>query len=460
MNDTRVEKDSLGEVAVPKAALWGAQTQRAVNNFPISGRRLPFRFIQAVARIKRCAASVNVDLELLSEERGDAIRSVCEALINGEHRDQFPVDVFQTGSGTSTNMNVNEVVAHLCQTQGVDVHPNDHVNLGQSSNDTIPTAIHVSSAMAVNEQLMPAIELLITTLGSKAGEGKDLVKTGRTHLMDAMPVTVEQELRTWVLQLQAASQRLAAARDELHALPQGGTAVGTGINAHAEFAERFVDALSDETGHPFTAMPYPAVAQSAVDAPLALSSALRGLAVVLMKISNDLRWMNSGPIHGLAEIQLPATQPGSSIMPGKVNPVICESATMVAAQVIGLDQANTVAAQSGNFQLNVMLPLVAANLLDMVEWLANSCRNLADQAIAGLTYNREHLAEGVGRNPILVTALNPVIGYEKAAAIAKQAFASGRPVIDVAAEQTDLSVEQLTALLDPLKLTHPAASDS
>ena len=453
MSDTRLEKDSLGEIEVPAEALWGAQTQRAVDNFPISGRHLPDRFIQAVVRVKRCAANVNADLELLDDQRRRAIVAACDELLGGAHTDQFPVDVFQTGSGTSTNMNVNEVIARLCGDAGV--HPNDHVNLGQSSNDTIPTAMHLSSVMAVSEQLLPDLEHLIATLGLRAREGKDLVKTGRTHLMDAMPVTVEQELRTWVLQLQAASERLARARNELHALPQGGTAVGTGINAHAEFGDRFAAALADDTGEPFTALPYPSVAQSAVDAPLNLSAALRGLAVVLMKISNDLRWMNSGPIHGLSELQLPATQPGSSIMPGKVNPVICESATMVAAQVMGLDQANTVAAQSGNFQLNVMLPLVATNLLDMTCWLANSCRNLADQAIEGLTWNQDHLAEGVGRNPILVTALNPVIGYEKAAAIAKEAFASGRPVIEVALDHTDLDRERLEALLDPLKLTGP-----
>jgi fumarate hydratase class II len=453
MSDTRLEKDSLGEIEVPAEALWGAQTQRAVDNFPISGRHLPERFIQAVVRVKRCAANVNADLELLDQDRRRAIVAVCDELLGGAHTDQFPVDVFQTGSGTSTNMNVNEVIARLCGDAGV--HPNDHVNLGQSSNDTIPTAMHLASVMAVSEQLLPDLEHLIATLGLRSREGKDLVKTGRTHLMDAMPVTVEQELRTWVLQLQAASERLARARNELHALPQGGTAVGTGINAHAEFGDRFAAALADDTGEPFTALPYPSVAQSAVDAPLSLSAALRGLAVVLMKISNDLRWMNSGPIHGLSELQLPATQPGSSIMPGKVNPVICESATMVAAQVMGLDQANTVAAQSGNFQLNVMLPLVATNLLDMTRWLANSCRNLADQAIEGLTWNQDHLAEGVGRNPILVTALNPVIGYEKAAAIAKEAFASGRPVIEVALDHTDLDRERLEALLDPLKLTGP-----
>ncbi|MDX1802614.1 MAG: class II fumarate hydratase [Alcanivorax sp.] len=454
-HDTRTETDSLGNIEVPVTALWGAQTQRAVENFPISGRPLPARFIDAVVRIKHCAARTNQALGELNEEQAAVIAAACNDLLQGHHHNQFPVDIFQTGSGTSTNMNVNEVIAQLCRQAGVEIHPNDQVNLGQSSNDTIPTAIHLSSVLAVTEHLVPALEHLITTLGLRAREGHELVKTGRTHLMDAMPVTVEQELQTWVIQLQDASTRLCRARDDLLAIPQGGTAVGSGINAHPQFAERFAEQLAAETGQSFRAMAHPFVAQSALDAPLNLSSALRSLAVVLMKIANDLRWMNSGPIHGLAEVQLPATQPGSSIMPGKVNPVICESVTMVAAQVMGLDQANAIAAQSGNFQLNVMLPLVASNLLDMSEWLANSCTNLADRAIREMRYDEARLAEGVGKNPILVTALNPVIGYEKAAAIAKQAFASGRPVIEVAQEQTGLSRQELETLLDPLTLTRP-----
>ncbi|EKF73269.1 fumarate hydratase [Alcanivorax hongdengensis A-11-3] len=453
--DTRTETDSLGDIQVPSTALWGAQTQRAVDNFPISGRGLPARFIDAVVRIKHSAARTNQALGELSEEQAAVIAAACNDLLAGHHRDQFPVDIFQTGSGTSTNMNVNEVIAHLCRDAGVEIHPNDQVNLGQSSNDTIPTAIHLSSVLAVTDTLIPALEHLIITLGMRARQSHDLVKTGRTHLMDAMPVTVEQELQTWVIQLQDASTRLGRARDDLLAIPQGGTAVGSGINAHPRFAQRFAEQLAEETGQRFRAMPHPFVAQSALDAPLNLSSALRGLAVVLMKIGNDLRWMNSGPIHGLGEVQLPATQPGSSIMPGKVNPVICESVVMVATQVMGLDQANGIAAQSGNFQLNVMLPLVATNLLDMTEWLANSCTNLADKAIHDMRYDAERLAEGVGRNPILVTALNPVIGYEKAAAIAKEAFASGRPVIEVAEEKTDLGRDELEKLLDPRTLTQP-----
>ncbi|KZY29719.1 aspartate ammonia-lyase, partial [Alcanivorax sp. HI0044] len=336
-HDTRTETDSLGDIQVPVTARWGAQTQRAVDNFPVSGRQLPARFIQAVVRIKRCAAETNRQLETLSADKAVAIVGACNDLLEGHHLDQFPVDIFQTGSGTSTNMNVNEVVAHLCEEAGAAIHPNDDVNLGQSSNDTIPTAIHVSAALAVTEHLIPALEQLIAELGLRAREHRETVKTGRTHLMDAMPVTVEQELQTWAMQLQDACGRVARARDELLAIPQGGTAVGSGINAHPDFGSTFAAQLADETGLAFKSLPHPFVAQSALDAPLNLSATLRGLAVVLMKISNDLRWMNSGPIHGLGEVQLPATQPGSSIMPGKVNPVICESATMVATQVMGLD---------------------------------------------------------------------------------------------------------------------------
>jgi fumarate hydratase class II len=460
MTEYRTEKDSLGDVQVPANAHWGAQTQRAVNNFPISGQPLPPAFIHAVARIKRCAARVNADLGDLSEDKRAAIVGACNAIMDGEQDDQFPVDVFQTGSGTSTNMNVNEVVAHLCAEAGVEVHANDDVNMGQSSNDVIPTAIHVSGVQEVSHQLMPAVEKLINALGRRARALGDTVKTGRTHLMDAMPITLEQELQTWVLQLQQSLEQLEQARNGLLSIPQGGTAVGTGINAHPEFAQRFAETLAEDTDQAFRPLELPFAGQSGVDRPLALSSALRGLAVVLMKISNDLRWMNSGPIHGLAEITLPALQPGSSIMPGKVNPVIPESSAMVAAQVMGLDQSNTVAAQSGNFQLNVMLPLLANNLLTMTELLANSSATMADKAIDDFTVNAEHLADGVGRNPVLVTALNPVIGYEKAAAVAKKAYAEGRAIIDVAEEDTELSREELERILDPSKLAHPHRDNS
>lgn len=459
MSDYRTEKDSLGEVKVPARARWGAQTQRAIDNFPVSGQPLPPSFIHAVARIKRCAAVVNADLGMLEEDKRAAIVGACNDIIAGEHDIEFPVDVFQTGSGTSTNMNVNEVVAHLCGEAGVEVHANDHVNMSQSSNDVIPTAIHLSGALAIHERLLPAVETLINALGRRARQLRDTVKTGRTHLMDAMPITLEQELDTWVLQLQHGGVQLEQAREGLLRIPQGGTAVGTGINAHAEFASRFATVLSEDTGQDFRPLEMAATGQSGIDRPLAFSAAMRGLAVVLMKIANDLRWMNSGPIHGLSEITLPALQPGSSIMPGKVNPVIPESAAMVAAQVMGLDQANTVAAQSGNFQLNVMLPLMAGNLLTMSHILSNSCEVMADKAIREFTVNDDKLSAAVGRNPVLVTALNPVIGYEKAAAIAKEAYASGRAIIDVAEERTDLARDRLEALLDPAKLAHPHRDD-
>ncbi|WP_372985458.1 class II fumarate hydratase [Marinobacter sp.] len=453
MSEFRTEKDSLGEVHVPADALWGAQTQRAVDNFPVSGQPMPATFIKAVAQIKKAAAEANTSLGLLDNARRDAIVQACDVLVSGEYADQFPVDRYQTGSGTSTNMNANEVIAALCRKEGVDIHPNDHVNMSQSSNDVIPTAIHVSSVMAVKESLVPALTHLRGVIYEREALFSEQVKTGRTHLMDAMPVTLGQELRTWREQLAAAQQRVEAATDELMAVPQGGTAVGTGVNAAPEFAGQFVKFLKSNTGYPFRSLEHKFVGQSAVDAPVALSSQLRGVAIVLTKIANDLRWMNSGPIHGLAEISLPALQPGSSIMPGKVNPVIPESVAMVGAQVMGLDSAVAIAGQSGNFQLNVMLPLVGGNLLDMVSLLSNAANILADKAIKDFSVNTDNLNAGVGRNPVLVTALNPEIGYSLAADIAKEAYRTGRPVIDVAEERSGLSRARLEQLMDPLKLT-------
>jgi len=453
MSQFRTEKDSLGEVHVPADALWGAQTQRAVDNFPVSGQPMPATFIKAVAQIKKAAAEANTSLGLLDNGRRDAIVQACDAVIGGEYADQFPVDRYQTGSGTSTNMNANEVIAALCRKEGVDIHPNDHVNMSQSSNDVIPTAIHVSSVMAVKESLVPALTHLRGVIYEREALFSEQVKTGRTHLMDAMPVTLGQELRTWREQLAAAEQRLEAATEELLAVPQGGTAVGTGVNAAPEFAGQFVKFLKSNTGYPFRSLEHKFVGQSAVDAPVALSSQLRGVALVLTKIANDLRWMNSGPIHGLSEISLPALQPGSSIMPGKVNPVIPESVAMVGAQVMGLDSAVAIAGQSGNFQLNVMLPLVGGNLLDMVGLLSNGATILADKAIKDFSVNADNLNAGVGRNPVLVTALNPEIGYSLAADIAKEAYRTGRPVIDVAEERSGLSRARLEQLMDPLKLT-------
>ncbi|PHQ14257.1 class II fumarate hydratase [Marinobacter profundi] len=453
MSEHRTERDSLGEVLVPAAALWGAQTQRAIDNFPVSGQPMPAEFIHAVVQIKAAAAEANCSLGQLDAGRRDAIVEACERILDGEFADQFPVDRYQTGSGTSTNMNVNEVIAALARQPGEAIHPNDHVNMGQSSNDVIPTAIHVSAVCQIHGQLLPALSHLRGVIYEREAMFRDQVKTGRTHLMDAMPVTLGQELRTWREQLHAAERRVELVAEELLAVPQGGTAVGSGINALPEFAEQFVKYLRNRTGYHFGTMEHKFVAQSAVDVPVALSAQLRGVAIVLTKIANDLRWMNSGPIHGLAEISLPALQPGSSIMPGKVNPVIPEAVAMVSAQVMGLDNAVAIAGQSGNFQLNVMLPLVGANLLDMIRLLSHGATVLANKAIRDFSVNEDNLNAGVGRNPVLVTALNPEIGYSLAAEIAKEAYRTGRPVIDVAEERSGLSRVRLKELLDPLKLT-------
>jgi fumarate hydratase class II len=434
--------------------LYAAQTQRAVENFPISGLRMPRSFIRALGLIKATAARVNADLGLLDQEIAQAIRTAALAVTEGRHDSHFPVDVFQTGSGTSSNMNANEVIANLAsRSLGKPVHPNDHVNMGQSSNDVIPTAIHVSAALAVNDQLLGSLETLAATLEDRANELSGVIKTGRTHLMDAMPVSMGQELGGWATQIRHGIDRLNATLPRVYALAQGGTAVGTGINAHPEFGRRFAQALAEETGIAFTTNSNYFESLSSQDAAVELSGQLKVIAVSLMKIANDLRWMNSGPLTGLAEIVLPALQPGSSIMPGKVNPVIPEAMAMVCAQVMGNDTTLTVAGQSGNFQLNVMLPVVAYNLLQSIELLANGSRLLAEKAIKGFTVNEDRLKEQLGRNPILVTALNAVIGYEKGAKIAKEAYAQQRPVIDVALELTDLSREELTRLLNPADLT-------
>lgn len=450
----RTETDSMGDVQVPASALYGAQTQRAINNFHISGAPLPLAFIKAVALIKKTAAETNQQLGLLKDELASAIAAAADKIQAGEYADQFPVDVFQTGSGTSTNMNVNEVLAHLASEPGAKVDPNDHVNMSQSSNDVIPTAIHVSAALEISSGLLPALEHLHTTLLGKAAQVQDDVKTGRTHLMDAMPVTLGQELEGWAAQIEANYQRLQTLLPQLLSLAQGGTAVGTGINAHPEFAAKFAARLSENTDLPFSAGENLFALISSQDTAVAVSGALKTLAVSLMKIANDLRWMNSGPLAGLGEITLEALQPGSSIMPGKVNPVIPEAVAMVAAQVIGNDATITVAGQSGNFQLNVMLPVIALNLLQSIELLTNASQVLADKAIASFSVNKDNLTKALARNPILVTALNPVIGYNKAAAIAKKAYKEGRNIVDVAEEETDIPREQLLKLLDPAKLTH------
>lgn len=453
MSDVRIEKDSLGEVEVPADALWGAQTQRAVDNFPVSGLPMPPGFIEAVVLVKKAAAEANHRLKLLDGDRHKAIVAACDRILKGGLDGQFPVDRYQTGSGTSTNMNVNEVIASLASTEALAVNPNDHVNMSQSSNDVIPTAIHVSAVKALQTSVLPSLTHLEGAIYERENLLHGQVKTGRTHLMDAMPVTLGQELRAWREQLEGVGRRLEYASEELLAVPQGGTAVGTGINADTRFAGEFVKSMHQLTGFRFREMEHKFMGQSAIDAPVNLSAQFRGMAIVLMKVANDLRWMNSGPIHGLAEISLPALQPGSSIMPGKVNPVVPESVAMASAQVMGLDGAVAIAGQSGNFQLNVMLPLVGANLLDMGQLLANSARLLADKTIAGFTVNEATLNEAVGRNPVLITALNPEIGYAKAAEIAKEAYASGRSIMDVAEEKSGLSRDRLETLLDPLELT-------
>lgn len=450
----RTESDSMGSLNVPKDALYAAQTQRAVNNFPISGMGMPANFIQALCYVKFACSDSNQELGLMSEEKAGAIQAAADKIIKGEYLDQFPIDVFQTGSGTSTNMNANEVLANLArQLTGVDIHPNDDVNMSQSSNDVIPTAIHVAAAIAVEEKLLPALKHLVSTLEDKEKTLSDVVKTGRTHLMDAMPVKMSQELAGWRHQILDNIARLQDSQTRLHKLPQGGTAVGTGINADPEFGRLVAANLSTITAIPFEPMDNFFVGLSSQDTAVELSGQLNVLATSLMKIANDLRWMNSGPLAGLGEIQLPALQPGSSIMPGKVNPVIPEAVCMVAAQIMGNHTAITLGGQSGNFQLNVSLPMVAYNLLQSLEISANAAVQLADLAIKDFTVNHANLQQALDTNPILVTALNTVVGYEKGAAIAKTAYQTGRPVLDVALEMTDLDEATLKQYLNPALLT-------
>jgi fumarate hydratase class II len=458
-NDYRIERDSLGELKVPAEALWGAQTQRAVQNFPLSGLKMPRAFIRALGLVKWAAATANAELALLDAKRAAAIQQAALEVADGRHDAHFPVDVFQTGSGTSSNMNANEVIARLAsQYGGVAVHPNDHVNMGQSSNDVIPTAIHVSALLLVEQRLLPALAHLSETIARRIDEVGRIVKTGRTHLMDAMPVTFGQELSGWRSQIDNGAARIRDSRVRLQSIALGGTAVGTGINAHPEFAARAARHLSAKSGIELQPSSNYFEALSSQDAAVELSGQLRTLAVSLMKIANDLRWMNSGPLAGLGEIALPALQPGSSIMPGKVNPVVPEAVAMIAAHVMGNDAAIAIAGQSGNFQLNVMLPLVAYNLLQSIELLANGARVLAESAIAGFTVNEARINAALERNPILITALNPIIGYEQGARIAKQAYAEGRPIRDVAAEQTNVPRAELDRLLDPRELTKGGGS--
>jgi fumarate hydratase class II len=452
---TRIERDSMGEMAVPIDALYGATTARAVENFPISSLRFSRSFLRALGLIKQACAQVNLDLGLLDATKADLIKRAAGEVAEGRWDDHFPIDIFQTGSGTSTNMNANEVIASraaMLAGGGRPVHPNDDVNMCQSSNDVIPAAINVAAHLEIAEHLLPAMLHLQETLEKRAADTVDIVKTGRTHLMDATPVRLGHEIAGWAAQVKQSRERIESALPHLAQLAVGGTAVGTGINAHPEFGAGVAKVLSTTTLISFIETENHFFAQAAQDTSVEVSGQLKAYAVALMKIANDLRWMNSGPQGGLAEIVLPALQPGSSIMPGKINPVIAEATMMVSAQVIGNDAAITVGAQMGNFELNVMLPVIAHNLLESIELLASTSTVLADKAIAGFTVNTEHIADLVEKNPIMVTALNPIIGYELGAKIAKRAYAEKRRVKEIAAEMTDLSPAELDRLLDPADL--------
>ena len=449
----RIEKDSMGELKVPTDSKWGPQTQRAVDNFQISDYKMPAGFIRSLALLKWGLANANKDLDHLSKEKASAIADSAMEIFKGDHLKEFPVDVFQTGSGTSTNMNMNEVISHLSSTDAHPIHPNDDVNMGQSSNDVIPSAINVDASLSVRNNLIPSMQHLKNTIDEKAKSIGDIPKNGRTHLMDAMPVTFSQEMSAWSAQIQDAIEQYEQSMSKLQQLAIGGTAVGTGINADPDLSEKCCIHMNNLTGMEFMPANNSFQAISSQDAALMLSSSNKTLAVALTKISNDLRWMNSGPLGGLGEITLPALQPGSSIMPGKVNPVIPESVCMVAGQVLGNDLTITHAAQSGNFQLNVMLPLVAHSLSESLFLLSNACLSLADRAIKDFEVNQENIESMLSRNPILATALNATIGYETGAQIVKKAYQEKRSIIEVANEMTDLDSETLAELLDPVKLT-------
>ncbi len=434
--------------------LYGPQTRLALDNFPISGRRLPPAFIRALGLIKACAARVNGELGVLPAEVAAAIEAAALEVADGQHDPQFQVDMFQTGSGTSSNMNANEVIATLASRRlGRPVHPNDDVNRGQSSNDVIPTAIHLSATLSLQE-LKQALLQLEQCISVRTAEFSAIVKSGRTHLMDAVPLTLGQELSGWAAQVRDSRQRLDATQPRLLRLPQGGTAVGTGLNTHPEFADRFAADMAQRTGLAFQPADNSFAAIACQDSAAELSGQLRVLALSLLKIANDLRWMNSGPAAGLSEIELPALQPGSSIMPGKVNPVIPEAVAMACVQVIGLDTAVALAAQDNRFQLCTMLPLIAGNLLEQIRLLRNGSKVLAEKAIAGFKVNQANIEATLQRNAMLVTALAPIIGYDAAARIARMALEQNRTILEVAQEETDLPEEQLRILLDPAALTH------
>ena len=453
----RIEKDTMGEVKVPHDALWGAQTQRALENFKISGIKFAFpfgrSFIEALGVIKYAAAASNQKLKLLDGRKAKAIKIASKEVLSGNHDNQFPLDVFQTGSGTSTNMNANEVIANLATKKArIKINPNDHVNMSQSSNDVIPTAICISVLLDTHRLLLPALGSLIKVIDKKALSLRGQVKTGRTHLMDAMPIDFSQELSGWSAQLKAIEKSIISASKEIAYLPQGGTAIGTGINAHKDFGKKFASEASKLTKLNLKTSTNYFKSLSAQDSAAQVSSAIKNLSLVLTKISNDLRWMNSGPLNGLGEIELEALQPGSSIMPGKVNPVIPEAVAMACADVVGNDLTVSIASQSGNFQLNVMLPVIAYNLLKSINLMSNSMPLLANKAIKTFKVNKKNIAESLGMNPILVTALNREIGYEKAAHVAKKAYKEKRSIVDVAHEETGLPLKRLKILLNPEKL--------
>jgi len=455
MSDTRIERDSLGEIAVPSSAYYGAQTERARRNFPVSGLRFPRRFIAALGMIKGEAAAVNEGLGVLEPEVASAIRQAADEVADGERDGDFPLDIFQTGSGTSTNMNANEVIGNRAIEilkgeigSKNPVHPNDHVNAGQSSNDVIPTAIHVSAYAGVVEDLEPALEQLAAALEAKAREFDDVVKIGRTHLQDAVPVRLGQEFSGYAAQVRKGIERLAAVKPRLAELALGGTAVGTGLNAPPGFANAVIDRVARRTGHPFVSAPNKFEAMAAKDAAVETSGALKTIAVSMTKIANDIRWLGSGPRTGIGEIALPSLQPGSSIMPGKVNPVIPEMVLMVGAQVMGNDVTITLGGMSGSFELNVMMPVIAYNLLQSIEVLANAARLLAERCVDGLEANRERCEEMVEKSLAMVTALAPRIGYDKAAELAKEAFATGRTVRELATAMEVLPLDELERVLD------------
>ena len=459
----RIEKDSMGEVRVPAEALYGAQTQRAVENFPISGRRFGRRFIEALGRLKEAAAETNVELGLLTPERGAAIAAASREVAEGRWDDHFPLDIYQTGSGTSTNMNANEVIASLANravTGAARVHANDHVNYGQSSNDIIPTAIHVSCRAALHAELVPALGRLRDALAEKARDFDGIVKSGRTHLMDATPVRLGQEFGGYARQAELGMARVERAAEELAEVALGGTATGTGINAHPEFAGRTMARVAASYGIDFREAENHFEAQGAKDACVSLAGALNTVAASLMKIADDVRWLASGPTSGISEIQLPAVQPGSSIMPGKVNPVMCEALMMVCARVAGNATTVTIGGQRGNFELNVMMPVMADALLESITLLANASRVFADRCIAGITARPDRARELLERNPSIATALNARIGYDKATIVAKKAAHEGRSVREVVEEMGLIDSDELDDALDVRQMTEPGVPGS